>query len=536
MNLGGLLGRLKRAQKAVKLWASPAEDAQRFARYQADPLAYARDVLKVTLTADQEAIALAGLEPPRKVIVKSGHNIGKTFLEAVLANWHFDCFRPSLTITTAPTDRDVKDLLWKEIRTMRLQAGLGGLMPAAAEMRSGHNHYAKGYTANKGESFQGRHDGRMMFLFDEATGLEGHVYTPTGTMFNARLGHIWYCFCNPTDTNCHLYLEDVGNRGGWRSFSLSSMDHPNIMAQLRGEPLPVPNAVSVEQINDWVAQWCDPVEESDRESTDFQWPPEEFRDRSDPPMWWRPGPQYQSRVLGLWPSAGTYGVWSELLWNAACQELPAPTIRDRLVIGCDVARYGDDYTSIHVRHGTTSLHHETHNGWGVDRTIARLQELCRQYAAYLDGLRSPYDPRPSPYDIPVFIDDDGVGGGVTDGAGGYTFLGVNAQTAPHDETNYPDRRSELWFALAERARHGELSVARLKEEHRLLLMRQAMAPRWDPVRGRRCVQSKEKIKKDLGRSPDDMDAMNLAYCDPMLSAAPQSEPTPKRDRTRPVKR
>ena len=48
-------------------------------------------------------------------MVKSGHSVGKTFLAAWIVNWFYDSHPASITISTAPTKRDVCDLLWKEI-------------------------------------------------------------------------------------------------------------------------------------------------------------------------------------------------------------------------------------------------------------------------------------------------------------------------------------------------------------------------------------------------------------------------------------
>jgi hypothetical protein len=59
---------------------------------------------------------------------------------------------------------------------------------------------------------------------------------------------------------------------------------------------------------------------------------------------------------------------------------------------------------------------------------------------------------------------------------------------------------------------NELSLARLDADTRRELRRQALAPTWEPDnRGRRVVEVKDKTKKRIKRSPDDMDALNLAY-------------------------
>jgi hypothetical protein len=52
----------------------------------------------------------------------------------------------------------------------------------------------------------------------------------------------------------------------------------------------------------------------------------------------------------------------------------------------------------------------------------------------------------------------------------------------------------------------------LSREAILELKRQALAPTWKvDGQGRRVVESKDETKKRIKRSPDDMDALNLAY-------------------------
>lgn len=185
-------------------------------------------------------------------------------------------------------------------------------------MRTSDDHYAKGYTARKGESFQGRHRERMLFVFDEAIGVESTYWNTTKTMFKPEHGHAWLTIFNPTDTTSQAYQEEQG--GGWRVFSLSSLDHPNVAAELAGEPAPVPNAVSVSQIDDWIKDWCRPVDEAEKIETDIQWRGE----------WWRPGPEMEARAMGLWPSQGTYGVWSEALWKLCCELRAGETMATRV--------------------------------------------------------------------------------------------------------------------------------------------------------------------------------------------------------------
>src|SRR5262249_25566753 len=115
--------------------------------------------------------------------------------------------------------------------------------------------------------------------------------------------------------------------------------------------------------------------------------------------------------------------------------------------------------------------------------------------------------------ISLRVDDDGVGGGVTDIllAKGYSAQAVRAGTVACASDDYPNRRSELWFHSPSLAREGKLSLARLPRDVLAKLRQQAMAPLWkQDSKGRRVVESRAETKKRLGRSPDEMDAVNLA--------------------------
>ena len=126
--------------------ALPAADrAADVARsYRDDPCGYAREILKVNLTPDQSDILRALTQAPGRVKVNSGHSVGKTFLAAVAVSWWFDTRDPGVVITTAPTERDVVDLLWTEVRLQRARAGLPSRFagPRAPEMFDHDGHWA----------------------------------------------------------------------------------------------------------------------------------------------------------------------------------------------------------------------------------------------------------------------------------------------------------------------------------------------------------------------------------------------------------
>lgn len=455
--------------------------------YRSDPDLYAQQVLGVHWWSKQREVALSICDNP-KTFVRACHSVGKSHFGGGIVNWNFDCFQPSITITTAPTKQQVEDVLWKEVRTQR--KGRPGLQPKAARMETDVDHFAAGYTARSDAAFQGRHEERVFILFDEAVDIDAAFWDASEGMMTTA-GCRWVVFLNPTDTTSRAYEEEVS--GEWNVIPISVLDHPNIAAELLGLPSPFPKAVSLAWLMDKLKRWCAPVAAADRKAGDIEFPP-------GSEIWYQPGPLFEGRVLGRWPTKGSTSVWTEAMWLSTL--VPQIIGSHPLEIGCDVARFGDDYTSIIARRGPCVLHHETHNGWSTAQTAGQLKLLAKKYC----------QPGEDPRKVAIKIDDDGVGGGVVDAADGFDFQPVSGASRAQDQEGYPNRRSELWFTVAERADAALLDLSRLTPESLKLLRGQLMIPKYKvDSGGRRVVEPKDDTKKRIKRSPDDADALNLAF-------------------------
>ena len=108
------------------------EDELRLAYMKEDPLIFIHDVLSVKyLTPEQEAI-VRSVWANKYTGVKAAHSVGKTFIEACIVLAYVHIYSNSIVITTAPTARQVKDLLWAEIN--RLCAGSEFRFPGEMKM------------------------------------------------------------------------------------------------------------------------------------------------------------------------------------------------------------------------------------------------------------------------------------------------------------------------------------------------------------------------------------------------------------------
>jgi hypothetical protein len=364
-------------------------------------------------------------------------------------------------------------------------------------------------------SLKGSHLAHMGFIFDEDEGLGQMYWDSVRTMFKPTPGMFWLTVGNPSTVSSPAYLESIrttdDGKPMWRNLRMSVLDHPNIIAASKGLPPPIPKAVTAEQVDVWVKRLCTPLEDDEEHRvTDFQW-----RGK-----WHRPSGEGETVILGRRPSTGASGVWSDALWDACCRlELPFP-IDEMPELGCDVARVlGGDNCDIHAQWGGNSIAHDSANGRSIPATIARLKEMAEEVCEFANAKRieiiknSNLEPEEIarammhkpwiPKQIPIKIDDCGIGNVISDFKDGWNFIPVNPGWAAKMDLRYPNVRSELWFETMEKAVLGGLSLLYLPEDERQMLRIQAFAPTWKQNERRmRVVESKEDTKKRLGRSPD----------------------------------
>jgi len=151
-----------------------------WSEYQGREIEFVKDVLGFSLTPDQERATRHIWQNP-ETNIPSCHGAGKTFLCAVnvfcaVFVWDMQ------VVTTAPTARQVKLLLWKEINAIysgcvRRGVELGGTIYKIPRMDKGSRAAAAvGYTGSDDNAFQGVHHPKgVLIIIDEACGIGGDI-------------------------------------------------------------------------------------------------------------------------------------------------------------------------------------------------------------------------------------------------------------------------------------------------------------------------------------------------------------------------
>lgn len=168
-----------------------------------------------------------------------------------------------------------------------------------------------------------------------------------------------------------------------------------------------------------------------------------------------------------------------------------------LVIGLDVARFGDDSTVFCFRKGRWCYKFETYK----KKDTVEVANIATNLIKELHPAR-------------LFVDDTGVGGGVTDmlkdRGFGQIVRGINFQHKAINDERYSNRRAEMWDGIREWLN----DTVQLPQDEGLLDDLCAVNKKYD-TRGRLQLETKEDVKKRLGRSPDKADALALTFAEPV---------------------
>lgn len=448
----------------------------------------------------------------RWTLVKASHAIGKTFLASVAASWWYDCWDRHIAYVTAPTWPQALGLTFKQLKTLRRANQLPGvildtgIIKDADKAREG-EHYVRALNAERGEGFQGEHSAPILIVIEEGVGVPKYIWDAAGGLMT-RPECRMLAIGNPTDEATEFGLASESSL--YNTLSISALNHPNIVAELNCQPPPFPDAVRLQWLYEMLEKECEQVDKATDDAFEFVALPEiknalEGRPADLSQKWiYMPTAYFQGRVLGEFPTQADQQVIPKA-W-LKFQPVQEPGEKDDPEIGGDVARFGDDRTTIFTRRGPCVY---------AGRELRKMDNL-----EVAQGFRDAAKEAPKltgkdvdPKRIKIKIDvTGGLGTGPHDilKAEGYNMVAVNSSSKANNEEQYKNKRSELWFDTRDRARGKRLDLSRLRKDTRERLIRELSAPKYKAP-GQKVVEDKAQMKARLGYSPDLADGMNLAF-------------------------
>ena len=450
--------------------AAVAATESRESGWASDPVGFVRDQLGTRLWDGQEEI-LEAVRDHVRVAVRSCNGSGKTYVAAHVVLWWLMAFPESMVITTAPTERQVREVLWREIRrAYRGNEELidGKLTRMALEL--GDKHYAHGISTNEPERFQGFHEGNILFVVDEASGMREDIFEAIeGSMTSA--GARLLLLGNPTALGGTFYEAFHRRRDLWHTLHISAFDTPNV----KSGRIDVPGLVSPQWVEDAALNWGE-----------------------DSPM-------YEVRVLGEFPSEGEDSLIALRLIEAAVVREP-PTLREPqgdpsargepIELGVDVARFGNDRSVICARQGERVLSLEAFSRQDTMATVGRVVEAVRRFTP--DEVAA------------VRVDTIGIGAGVVDrlrelGVAG--VVAVNVSERARNPEQFLNLRAELFDGLRQRFQEGRMQIP----DHPDLIAELSSLRYSYSSSGQIRLESKDALRSHGLPSPDHADALMLAF-------------------------
>lgn len=455
-----------------------------------DPVEFARSALGVELWERQRE-TLRAVAASRRVAVKSGNGLGKDFTAAVAMLWYLSCHDPGIVLSTAPTFRQVRHLLWRQVRSLyrRGAAQLGGTM-LDTRWELSDDRYAMGLSADGADQFQGFHCENMLIVVDEAEGVAETIYEAVEALMTSARPKL-LLIGNPTTTRGAFHRAFHQESGIYHTITMSAAESPNVAA---GRVV-IPGLTTAE----WV---------------------EERR-----AIWGGDSPLFRARVLGEFPERdddsllssaeieaaagllggdgdGDAGAVGDAADGRAVPGLPelwpqraAPAADAlRVVFGVDVARLGRSSSVIVVRRGDAVAYMRAFDGIDTMELAGRVIVAFREW-------------QPEQ----VNVDAVGVGGGVVDRMQeqGVPVQEFNGGLPALGDPACANRRAEGYLTLRRRFREGRIRIPRdAGLMHELAELRCTF-----DSRGRMLMESKTNLRRRGLPSPDKADALMMAFAD-----------------------
>jgi hypothetical protein len=409
-----------------------------------------------------------------QIAVASGHGVGKSALVSWLILWALSTMPDTKGVVTANTETQLRTKTWAELaKWHRLSICKHWFIVTATAIYSVDPEHERtwrvdaiAWSERNTEAFAGLHNQgrRILAIFDEASAIPDIIWETTeGALTDQGTEIVWAVFGNPT-RNTGRFRECFGRfRHRWVTRQIDSRT-----ARLTNK----------EQIEQWVKDYG--------EDSDF----------------------VRVRVRGTFPRAGTLQfISSEVVEGAMSDKREAAvTLYDPLVMGVDVARFGDDASVIVVRRGRDARSFKAIKLRNVDTMILAARVVDEAAQLKVDA---------------IFVDGGGVGGGVVDRLRALhqpvyevQFGGKadrNIQTAS-GAVAYANKRAEMWGLMRDWLEVGMLpNDNELRDDLTGVEYGYTMQGGIDKIQ----LERKEDMRRRGLASPDHADALCLTFAYPV---------------------
>ncbi len=434
------------------------------------PAEFVHERLGEALWSKQLEIAQSLLDH-RRTAVQSCHGAGKSYTASRLTAWWLWAHQPgtAFVVTSAPTFEQVRAVLWREIGRAHRKGNLPGRVNQT-EWWIGDEMVAFGRKPGDQDpsGFQGIHAEYVLVILDEACGIDRNLWLAALSLAANDKSRI-LAIGNPDDPGSH-FAEVCKPDSGWHVLRIGFADTPNftgehVPAELR--PLLI-GPTYVEEMRGDVGEGSAP---------------------------WR------AKVLGEFPQDADDGVVA-LTAVRRCmrpEQVHAPDDLLPVELGWDVGA-GGDRSVVKERRGVVAG--RTWQLKGAD-TMAQCGEVL--------GILAETEA------TAIKIDSIGIGHGAADrmaelrrdGAHQARVVRVNvgeASTKPH---RFPKLRDQVWWEVGRQlSQDGGWDLSGIDDP----TVAQLTAPKYAlDSSGRIKVEPKADTRARLGRSPDDADALLLAF-------------------------
>tara|TARA_B100000427_G_scaffold124386_2_gene103509 strand:- start:2564 stop:3973 length:1410 start_codon:yes stop_codon:yes gene_type:complete len=442
-------------------------------KYKDNPVDFCEEVLGVEPDDWQQNLLNDVAEGKRRISVRSAHGVGKSSVASwVLIHTLLTNLNCKL-IVTAPTSGQLFDALFAELKKWirEMPQALQDLVEIKSDRVELKSRRAEAFISartsrkEQPEALAGVHSqGKVILLCDEASGIPETIFeSAAGSMSGEECTTI--LLGNPTRNSGLFYDTHHKLKGSWQTYHISAYDSPRV-------------------------------------SEDFV---EEMKER-----YGEGSAAFSVRVLGNFAEADDDTIIPlELIEAAVAREVEVDkTVRD-VYWALDVARHGNDSSVLVKRRGNVIT--EIKSWQRLD-----LMELTGRVQAEFDTT----EPEQRP--VEVYVDAIGLGYGVLDALnniGRMSAVGINVAESPSQKETYLNLRSELWFKFKGWLEERMCSLPRNEQ-----MIADLVSVKYKFVAsGRIQVESKEQIKKRIGRSPDYADALVLLMAgDAIASRAGQT--------------